>query len=183
MSTESSYRFERGVDPEGVITALDRAAQLMVELGDGELASGRLDVYPAPIRLEPVQLRVSKTNRFLGMDLSREEVIELLESIQLKVHLTDEDLLVVDPPSFRADLTREVDLMEEVARLAGFDRIPSATPLARLASAKPTEDQAIRQQTKQILTSLGFCEIVSYSFISPLSVALLQQESDVMFCT
>ena len=176
LSTESSYRFERGVDPEGVITALDRAAQLMVELGDGELASGRLDVYPAPIRLEPVQLRVSKTNRFLGMDLSKEEVIELLESIQLKVHLTDEDLLVVDPPSFRADLTREVDLIEEVARLAGFDRIPSATPMARLASAKPTEDQAIRQQTKQILTSLGFCEIVSYSFISPLSVDLLQLE-------
>ena len=176
MSTESSYRFERGVDPEGVITALDRTAQLMVELADGELASGRLDAYPVPVRLEPVQLRVSKSNRFLGMDLSREEVCELLESIQLKVHTTDEDLLIVQPPSFRADLTREVDLMEEVARLAGYDRIPSASPLARLAPAKPTEDQAIRQQTKQILTSLGFCEIVSYSFISPGSAELLQLE-------
>lgn len=178
MSTESSYRFERGVDPEGVITALDRAAQLMVELGDGELASGRLDVYPIPIRLGPVHLRVSKTKSFLGMDLSREEVCKLLESIQLKVRPTGEDLLVVEPPSFRADLTREVDLMEEIARLAGYDRIPSASPLARLAATKPTEDQAIRQQTKQLFTSLGFCEIVSYSFISSRAAELLRLEEN-----
>ncbi len=176
LNTESCYRFERGVDPEGVITALDRAAQLMVELGDGVLAVGRLDVYPAPISLEPVQLRVSKTNRFLGMDLAREEICELLESIQLKVRTVNEDLLVVDPPSFRADLTRDVDLMEEVARLAGYDRISSVSPMVRVASAKPSEDQLIRQQTKQILASLGFSEIVSYSFISSQAVELLQLE-------
>ncbi|UCE83797.1 MAG: phenylalanine--tRNA ligase subunit beta [Deltaproteobacteria bacterium] len=179
LSTESSYRFERGVDPEGVITALDRAAQLMAELGDGELAKGRLDVYPAAICREPVQLRVSKTNRFLGLDLSREEIYKLLESIQLEVRTANEDLLIVDPPSFRADLTREVDLMEEVARLAGYDRIPSVSPTARVVSAKPADDQVIRQQTKQILASLGFCEIVSYSFISPRAIELLQlKETD-----
>ncbi len=174
LNTESSYRFERGIDPEGVITALDRAAQLMVELGDGELASGRLDVYPSPVRRESIRLRVSKTNRFLGMDLTREEIGQLLESIQLDVRTANEDLLVVDPPPFRPDLTREVDLMEEVARLAGYDRIPSAAPMIRLASAKPAEDQVIRQQTKQTLESLGFCEIVSYSFINPRAVELLQ---------
>jgi phenylalanyl-tRNA synthetase beta chain len=178
MSTESSYRFERGVDPEGVLTALDRAAQLMVELGDGELAAGCIDVYPVPIRQESIQLHVSKTNRFLGTDLTREEIRKHLESIQLKVRTVDEDLLVVDPPSFRADLTRAVDLMEEVARLAGYDRIPSASPMARLASARPAEDQVIRQQTKQLLATHGFCEIVSYSFISPRSVELLQLEED-----
>jgi phenylalanyl-tRNA synthetase beta chain len=176
MSTESSYRFERGVDPEGVITALDRAAQLMVELSDCELATGRLDVYPVPISQEPIQLRVSKTNRFLGMDISREEICELLESIQLKIRTANEDLLVIEPPPFRADLTREVDLMEEVARLAGYDRIPSASPMARVVSAKPTEHQLIRQQTIQILTRLGFCEIVSYSFINPQAIEFLQLE-------
>lgn len=178
LSTESSYRFERGVDPEGVITALDRAAQLMVELGDGELATGRLDVYPVPIKVEPIELRVSKTNRFLGTDLSREEISKHLASIQLKVRSAGEDLLVVDPPTFRADLTREVDLMEEVARLAGYDLIPSASPMARLAPAKPAEDQVIRQHTKQILASLGFCEIVSYSFISPRAIELLRLKED-----
>jgi phenylalanyl-tRNA synthetase beta chain len=176
LSTESSYRFERGVDPEGVITALDRAAQLMAELGDGELASGRLDVYPSPIIKEPIQLRASKTNRFLGTSLSGEEIRQLLESIQLNVRNADEDVLVVDPPSFRPDLTRDVDLMEEVARLAGYDRIPSASPVARLATARPAKDQTIRQQTKKTLEAFGFCEIVSYSFINPGAVDLLELE-------
>ncbi len=176
LSTESSYRFERGIDPEGVITALDRAAQLMVELGAGELAKGRLDVYPSPIKRESIQLRVSKTNRFLGLNLSREEIRNLLESIQLEVQTANQDLLVVDPPSFRLDLTREVDLIEEVARLAGYDQIPSASPRARLSSAKLAEDQLIRQKTKHTLAGLGFCEIVSYSFINPLTVRLLRLE-------
>ena len=178
LSTESSYRFERGVDPEGVITALDRAAQLMVELGEGELASGRLDVYPLPVKLQPVELRVAKTNRFLGTNFSREEILKHLQSIQLKVSSAGEDLLVVEPPSFRADLTREVDLMEEVARLAGYDLIPSALPVARLASAKRAEDQVIRQYTKETLVSLGFCEIVSYSFINPRAIDLLRLKND-----
>lgn len=178
LSTESSYRFERGVDPEGVITALDRAAQLMVELSGGELASGRLDVYPLPIKLEPVELRISKTNSFLGTNLSREEISKHLESIQLKVRSTGEDLLVIDPPSFRADLTREVDLMEEVARLAGYDLIPSSSPVARLASAKRARDQVIREYTKETLASLGFCEIVSYSFINPRAIELLRLGDD-----
>ncbi len=176
LSTESSYRFERGVDHEGVITALDRAAQLMVELGSGELASGRLDVYPFPLEREAIQLRVSKANRFLGMSLSGEEVRQLLESIQLEVQTANEDLLVANPASFRPDLSREVDLMEEVARLAGYERIPSASPMARLATAKPAFEQAIRQQTKHTLQSLGFCEILSYSFINPRAVDLLQLE-------
>jgi phenylalanyl-tRNA synthetase beta chain len=174
LSTESSYRFERGVDPEGVITALDRAAQLMMELSEGQLASGRLDVYPLPITLEPVELRASKTNRFLGTDLSREEISKHLESIQLKVSSAGKDLLVVEPPSFRADLTREVDLMEEVARLAGYDLIPSASPVTRLTSAKRAEDQVMRHYAKETLASLGFCEIVSYSFINPRAIELLR---------
>jgi phenylalanyl-tRNA synthetase beta chain len=149
-----------------------------VELGDGELAAGHIDVYPVPIRQEWIQLHVSKTNRFLGTDLTREEIWKHLESIQLKVRTAEEDILVVDPPSFRADLSREVDLMEEVARLAGYDRIPSASPVARLASAKPAQDQVIRQLTKQLLATHGFCEIVSYSFISPQSVELLRLEED-----
>jgi phenylalanyl-tRNA synthetase beta chain len=174
LSTESSYRFERGVDPEGVITALDRAAQLMVELAEGELASGRLDVYPLPVKLQPIKLRVAKTNRFLGTNLSREEISKHLQSIQLKISSAGEDLLVVEPPSFRGDLTREVDLMEEVARLAGYDLIPSAEPVARLASTKRSEDQVIRQYTKETLRSLGFCEIVTYSFINPQTIDLLR---------
>jgi len=178
LTTESSYRFERGVDPEGVITALDRAAQLMVEIGGGTLASGLIDVYPVQIEPKPVSIRVSKTNSFLGTNLSKEEISAYLESIQLPVRSAEEDILVVDPPSFRPDLVREVDLIEEVARLAGYDRIPRGSPVTRLASTKLDEDQVIRQKTKHILVGLGFCEVVTYSFINPWSVELLQFDED-----
>jgi phenylalanyl-tRNA synthetase beta chain len=130
------------------------------------------------VKLQPVELRVAKTNRFLGTNFSREEILKHLQSIQLKVSSAGEDLLVVEPPSFRADLTREVDLMEEVARLAGYDLIPSAVPVARLASTKRAEDQVIRQYTKETLASLGFCEIVSYSFINPRAIDLLRLKDD-----
>jgi phenylalanyl-tRNA synthetase beta chain len=165
LSTESSYRFERGVDPEGVIRALDRAAQLMVDLGEGELAAGRLDVYPAPMARQPIRLRISKCARFLGLALPHDEICRLLESIQLSVRTIDDDCLEVAPPSFRSDLTREVDLMEEVARLAGFDRIPSTLPYVRVMAERPPRTQTVRELAKQILISLGFLEIISYSFI------------------
>jgi phenylalanyl-tRNA synthetase beta chain len=178
MNTESSYRFERGVDPEGVITALDRAAQLMVELANGELAAGRLDVYPSPVLRDSIGLRVSKTRRFLGIKLSKVEIRRRLESIQLEVRTAGKDLLQVNPPSFRPDLTREVDLMEEVARLAGFDRIPSTLPKALVTAVKPAPAQTFRRQAKQSLVSLGFSEILSYSFISPQATDKLQLSHD-----
>jgi phenylalanyl-tRNA synthetase beta chain len=166
LGSESSYRFERGVDPDGLIRALDRAAQLMVELGKGELAHGRLDVYPTPIRRRPIRLRVSRCVRFLGLTLSQAEICRLLASIHLPVRAIDDDSLEVAPPSFRSDLTRGVDLMEEVARLAGFDRIPSTLPCARVTAAKPARTQSFRELAKETLVGLGFSETISFSFIS-----------------
>jgi phenylalanyl-tRNA synthetase beta chain len=166
LGSESSYRFERGVDPEGVIRALDRAAQLMVELGKGELARGCLDVYPTPIRRQSIRLRVSKCVRFLGLALSQAEICRLLASIHLPVRTIDDDSLEVVPPPFRSDLTREVDLMEEVARLAGFDRIPSTLPYAQVTAAKPARTQTFRELAKEALVGLAFSETISFSFIS-----------------
>jgi phenylalanyl-tRNA synthetase beta chain len=178
LSTESSYRFERGVDPEGVIRAVDRAAQLMVDLGEGELASGRLDVYPRPVAPQPIRIRISKCSRFLGLAPPHDEIRRLLESIQLSVRTVDHDCLEVVPPSFRSDLTREVDLMEEVARLAGFDRIPSTLPCARVTAEKPPRTQTVRELARQILISFGFMEIISYSFIGRQVAERLHLTSD-----
>ncbi|MBW1982359.1 MAG: phenylalanine--tRNA ligase subunit beta [Deltaproteobacteria bacterium] len=178
VSTESSYRFERGVDPEGVITALDRAAQLMTELGQGVLARGRIDVYPRPFRPPSINLRVSKTNRFLGLELSREEIIDLLTALQLQVDPRSDDLLQVQPPSFRPDLTREVDLMEEVARLAGYDRIPSSLPRATITASKPPASRLFRERAKEVLANVGFSEVISYSFISSTLVERLRFAPD-----
>jgi phenylalanyl-tRNA synthetase beta chain len=108
--------------------------------------------------------------------MSTQDMRHLLESIQLNVRAEEDDHLEIDPPSFRPDLSREVDLMEEVARLAGYDHIPSTLPVARVSSTRPATDQRVRQTAKEILTSLGFCEVISYSFIRTQNIERLQLE-------
>jgi phenylalanyl-tRNA synthetase beta chain len=173
LRSESSYRFERGVDPEGVIRALDRAAQLMLELGGGEIARGRIDVYPCPVATSVVDIDVDRTNRFLGTDLSASAMEEVLRSIELKVEPVDSHRLRVRVPSFRPDLTREVDLAEEVARLVGFDRVPVTSPEASIAAAPADPHLSLRQEIKTVLQGAGFYEVLNYSFISQESLNML----------
>lgn len=166
LRTESSYRFERGVDPDGVIRAADRAAQLMQELGGGEVSSGIIDVYPAPLVRPTITLRVARTNRFLGTDLDATEMAEALRSIEMQVQTSGEDELVVHPPSFRGDITREVDLAEEVVRLIGYDRVPVTTPKCEMIAADLDPHLQCRLEVKSSLQSAGFFEVITYSFIS-----------------
>ncbi|MFH1625942.1 MAG: phenylalanine--tRNA ligase subunit beta [Pseudomonadota bacterium] len=173
LQTEASYRFERGVDSEGVITALNRAAQLIVELCGGRMVKGLIDQYPSPISSEKISLRVSQTNKILGTSLKRVEVKRRLESIGLGVTDRNGDKVSVRVPPFRVDLHREIDLIEEVARLGVYDNIPSTTPVVRVTSAMRTRAQVLEDKAKDILTSMGYYEVVNYSFISPLSISLL----------
>ena len=165
LSTESSHRFERGVDPVGVRRALDRAAQLMVELTGGKLAEGVIDVYPKPIPERVIQLSVKRTNRVLGTRLSQDAVGTYLKSVGLDVEPLDEDRLRVVPPTFRVDITRPEDLMEEVARLRGYDRIPTTHPVSHVVAGKPDKKLLVRDLLRQLLVGCGFSEIVTYSFI------------------
>ncbi len=166
LRTESSYRFERGIDPEGVIRALDRAAQLMQELAGGEVAAGRLDVYPRPIEAPVLTLEVDRTNRFLGLNLDAAEMAAGLRGIELPVTALDANRLQVSVPSFRPDLTRQVDLTEEVARLIGYDRIPVTYPAASLIAEPVDPHLALRQEMKEVLQGAGFYEVLNYSFIA-----------------
>ncbi len=165
LRSESSYRFERGVDPEGVLRALDRAALLMAELGGGRIARGRIDVYPTPAPVPSLSLRVKRTNAFLGTGLTIEEMGDVLASIQMKVTQESEDLLTVEPPSFRSDITREVDLMEEVARLVGYDRVPVTYPRVELVGAGVDPHMEARLKTRETLKAAGFFEVINYAFI------------------
>ena len=165
LSTESSHRFERGVDPEGIIKALDRAAQLMAEVANGKLAAGVIDVYPRPIHERIIQLSVNRTNRLLGTDLNQEEISTRLKSIELNVQRLDEDRLEVVAPTFRVDLKRPEDLMEEVARLRGYDKISTTHPVSQVVASLADKRLQVRHQFRDILVSCGFCEIITYSFI------------------
>lgn len=166
LKTESSYRFERGIDPEGVLRALDRAARLMQEVGGGSIASGKIDAYPNRLEFPVLTLRVDAANSFLGTGLSAAEMQRVLESIEMRVEPLDDSSLRVFVPSFRPDITREVDLYEEIARLSGYDAIPVTSPAVVADSAPADPHQAARHDIKRLLASAGFFEVINYSFIS-----------------
>ena len=166
LSTEASYRFERGVDPEGVIHALERAAQLMAEVAGGRVAGPRLDEYPAPLQHPRLGLRVSRANRVLGTGFSTETVAALLKRLHLPAVCLDQENLAVQVPSFRNDLTREIDLIEEIARLAGFEEIPVTLPRGQVDTRRPGPEARLRDQTRQLLLGLGFFEVINYAFQS-----------------
>lgn len=168
LSTEASHRFERGVDPEGVVSALNRAARLMAEIG-GKLIDGIIDEYPKKIPAKTITLKIKETNRLLGTDLSREEIKEFLESIEFSVKKIDTNTLKVDPPSFRVDIERPEDLMEEVARLSGYNNIPTTFPAMPAKARKPLKLLDARSRIMHLMTGFGFFETINYSFISKLS--------------
>ncbi len=167
LSTEASYRFERGIDPGGVVRAVDRCAQFMVELAGGEASRGVIDVYPEEYSPRALSLRVSRTNDFLGTSLSARDMARYLDALELEVNEDGEDRLQVTCPTFRRDLEREVDLVEEVARLYGYDAIPVSYPSAHEATAPRSEELLGRLKAARVARSAGFHEVVNYSFISP----------------
>ncbi len=178
MSTEASYRFERGIDIGGAERALRRSLMLISDLAGGEVSKGILDNYPAPHEPLVIELRVDRANQFLGTSLSREGISSCLSSLEMTVEEKDEKTLRVAVPTFRVDITREVDLVEEVARLEGYDRIPVTYPIVRPSEKADPPEIALRDQVSEIMAGLGFSEIITYSFISPDSADLLGAEGD-----
>jgi phenylalanyl-tRNA synthetase beta chain len=128
MATDASYRFERGVDPEGILKAMERAVQFMVDIAGAEALPGGVDNYPTLREGISLKLRVRRTCDLLGIELTSGEIADILRSIEMSVEIRDADTLIVEPPSFRVDIEREIDLVEEVARLIGFNEIPSTLP-------------------------------------------------------
>lgn len=167
LATDASHRFERGVDPEGTLRAIDRAAQLMLEVGGGTLVEGIVDERPKRVGPDRIDLSVSATNRLLGIDVDDSTVTDLLRSIGFEVEPVDADRLSVLPPSFRVDVTRPQDLMEEVARLYGYNRIPTTSPLMPAEAKLPSASLRLRNRIRDLMTGFGFTEAVNYSFIQP----------------
>ncbi len=167
ISTEASYRFERGVDIEGVTKALKRAIKFMVELADGKAARGIIDNYPKPYKTIPILIHIDKANRFLGTKIEKSQIKSYLKALYMQIKDIDENCLEVIPPSFRTDINREVDLFEEIARLNGYERIPVTLPYIRPSEYKESKELKIEENIKNIMVGMGFSEIITYSFISP----------------
>lgn len=166
LSTDASYRFERGVDPDGTINAMERAVTLMVELAGGTAAPCGHDAYPGKQPLESYQLRVTRTNELLGLDLDAKKIGDLLESIEIACRIDDSETITVTPPSFRVDIEREVDLVEEVARLVGFNYIPVTLPDVDLSYPVQENERLRRLEASVIMARASFSEAINYSFLS-----------------
>ena len=164
LASEASYRFERGVDPNGVDVALERAVRLMVELAGATLSEGGVDLYPGSRPELILPLRCRRVQDLLGMAISEDEIAAHLRSIQFGVAPGADSVLKVTVPSFRVDIEREIDLVEEVARLAGYNTIPTSLPQIGMDYPKREQLRTLRQEIGRIFTARGFTEAVNYSF-------------------
>ncbi|MCH7791109.1 MAG: phenylalanine--tRNA ligase subunit beta [Planctomycetes bacterium] len=170
IRTDASHRFERGVDARTVEFPARFAAAMIVELAGGELLGGSGDgiLADGPPQSEPIviDLRPSRCRAIIGVDYTPDEIVALLTPLEIEAERADADLLRCTIPAFRLDLTREVDLIEEVARTGGFDRIDMAASLP-IRITHPQESERNLREIATTLTGLGFYETVTISFISP----------------
>jgi phenylalanyl-tRNA synthetase beta chain len=172
LKTDAAYRFERGADIEGLVQAQDRAAQLIAEVGGGTVARGMLDAYPRRRRPVRVRLRMSRVARVLGVAPPPATARRILTGLGLPVTARGRDL-VVDVPSFRRDLAIEDDLVEEVIRVWGYDRIPTTFSRGDVAPARDSDTGRQERLVREVLVGGGLTECVTYAFSDPAKAAAL----------
>lgn len=172
LHSDSSYRFERRIDSEGVDWASRRCCELILELCGGELADGVIDVGPAPPAREPIVLRLRRVPQVLGIDVPAEAMVRILSALGCQVVERSAEAIAAVAPSWRRDLTREIDLIEEVARIWGYEKIPEDASVPMFPSHRTREDRVL-DKVRGVLTASGFDEAVTLSVVEPaLSEAL-----------
>jgi len=167
LPSEACMRFERGIRAELTLPALRRATQLMVELAGGEAAQGIIDVYPGKVEAEPVSLTTDEVKRVLGVEFSREQIIEVLTSLgfDCKPGSSASEISVM-APYWRSDIRLEVDLIEEVARIIGYDKIPTTMLSGQVPRQNPEPVRGLKREVGQRLAGYGFQELITYSLTS-----------------
>ncbi len=165
LSTEASYRFERGVDPNLTLTALDRVAEIISETAGGEVAKGIIDVAAGKFASRKIELRVENVNKLLGTRLSSGEIKRFLDSIEIQCEKKSETVLSCWVPTFRGDIEREIDLIEEVARVYGYEKIDDSWQTKLVFDARFKQED-LASNLKNFLAGAGFNEIVTNSLQS-----------------
>ncbi len=166
LSSEASYRFERGVSIEGTVYAANRAAYLLADLASAKVCRGVVDFYPVPYQKRKIIFRPGRASMVLGKKISAEEMKRVFFSLGLQVEPKDETYIEVTIPAFRPDLEREIDLIEEVARFHGYNEIPSTLPRIR-GGRGLNSYQVWQRQLKEILVGAGLMEVMNFSFFNP----------------
>lgn len=164
LSSDSSYRFERGIDVEDSIKVINRLANLIQEVAGGEILNGYVDVYPVPHENKVAELNFERLNRFVGKVIPREKVIEILRNLEIDVKDNGETLTLT-APSYRGDLELEQDYFEEVIRMYGFDNIENILPRVDINKNSTLDTTKLTDRIKTICASVGLKEVINYSFI------------------
>ncbi|MCR5009371.1 MAG: phenylalanine--tRNA ligase subunit beta [Clostridia bacterium] len=165
LRTEASGRFEKGIDPNLAKDACDRFCYLVEQLGAGTVLTGDVDVYPNVEEPVTIDIRASRMNKLMGVEISAEQMCAYLNALEIKTSVNG-DIITVTAPTVRQDLLIEEDYVEEISRLYGYDKLPVALP-KHTAEVKLTPKQELRNLAKNVLTGLGLDEIQTYSFVSP----------------
>lgn len=184
LNTDASFRFERGIDPTITEYALKRAAILILEVAGGEITSDIIDVYPKKIEDFPVFLNFEKANKIIGEELPKETIKKILVSLDIKVNSVSDAGLGLIIPSYRVDVQREIDIIEEILRVYGYNNINFTKKLnATVANSSRTADYKIQNTVANQLNSLGFHEMMANSLTSPEYInysEFLKNSSNVM---
>lgn len=164
MRTDAQAKFEKGLDPNNAMDAMNRACQLIEELGAGEVVGGAIDYYP--VKKEPITIPydAEKINALLGTDIPEADMVTYFETIDLQVNQDKKEVIV---PTWRQDLERMADLAEEVARFYGYDKIPMTLPSSSATMGGLSEKLEMENQVRDIVEAYGFCEGMTFSFESP----------------
>lgn len=164
LQTDSSFKFTKGLDPNNAIEAINRACQLVEEMGCGDVVGGVVDVYPNPVAPKVLPFEPERYNALLGTDISKEDMLEYFKRLDLVYNEADNTLTI---PTFRQDLGCMADLAEEVARFYGYDNIPVSLPKGEATVGKKPFNQRVEDIAREICERNGFSGGMSYSFESP----------------
>lgn len=180
LSSDSSYRFERGVDVEECLFIADRVASLIIEVAGGVSAKGVVDCYPSKYESKEVIVNFDKINKFIGKEIPKEIVIDILTRLQMQVKEIEGNNLKILPPSFRGDIERAADIYEEIARMYGFENIEDKMPEENIKSGVVSKETALTDFTKSLLKEIGLQEVINYSFIPENAVLKLKMEAELL---
>ncbi|MCB2300720.1 phenylalanine--tRNA ligase subunit beta [Clostridium tagluense] len=166
LRTDASSKFEKDLDPNMVQMAMDRACNLIQELGAGEIMEGCIDVYPKILKPHTLEVDATWINSFLGTDISRRDMKTYLDRLELATEIKG-DYLIIKVPTNRADINIREDIAEEIARIYGYDNIPSTLPNCATLKSGKSEKQKLEDKVVLSLTSSALNQSISYSFVSP----------------
>lgn len=178
LRTEASSRFEKGIDINLTEEAVNRACQLIEELGCGTVLNGMLDYYPQKEEVQKVTVNPVRINKLLGVNVPMDQFINILESLEFKCNLVSSEVLELEVPTFRLDITEDADILEEIARIYGYDNIPSASLEGNATAGVKTEKQKFIDNVKSNSIACGLNEILTYSFVSPRGVDKINLPAD-----